>query len=302
MMWGGARAWFSLRLQVMALLGMLCCFVPAQGQLLEDLRSTYQSSQARLEAELRAFDVFEGTWQAALDSVDAAKARNDDGARDAAYLVAQSLAVIRGRRFELQSQITGTLAQDRDTLRSALLRDISEMETAYATASSQTQQDIDTLIASLEQEIRALDIAEASPRVARVGLITIHPIDRPEDIFLKAELVEARADRQDQSIQDIDDQLSALKRRLARQRTRRDVRIQRDRFDDVRVPVGGTAQSGTDGANSAVAAADSLGIRPPQSLEEEIREIESYRAYLVSYRDELRGLARSFRARAGGGP
>jgi hypothetical protein len=282
------------------LLFLFCTALPVRGQLLEDLRSNYQSSRARLEAELKAFDVFEGTWQAVLDSVDAAKVRGDDSARDAAYLVAQTLAVTRGQRLGLQEEIRDILNISRDNLRAALEREISEMEAVYDTASVSTQENIDTLIESMEREIRALDRERELPQLTPVGRIQIDAIDRPEEIYFKAELLDRRADQYEQRLQDLDSQLTMLKRRLSRQRGRRDVRQQRDRFDDVRVPVGSTAQSGTDGANRGVSAADSLGIRQPQTLEEEIQVLESLRSDWISYRDQLRGQARSFRLRAGG--
>jgi hypothetical protein len=296
----GRSAARVVRGAVLAIFFSLGSSLSAQGQLLEDLRSNYRSARANLEAESRAFDVFEGTWQAALDSVDSAKMRGDDDARDAAYVTAQVLAVTRGQRLDRQEQLREILSVSRDNLKAALIREISEMEAVYDTASIPVQENIDTLIDGIEQEIRGLDREQQLPQLTQVGRITIDVIDRPEDIFFKAELLDRRANRADQTIQDLESQLVTLIRRLSRKRSRRDVRLQRDRFDDVRVPVGATAESGTDGANSAVSVADSLGIRHPQTLEEEIQVLESLRSDLISYRDDLRGLARSFRALAGG--
>ena len=133
-----------------------------------------------------------------------------------------------------------------------------------------------------------------------MGGITIDAIDRPDEIRFKADLLDRRANQYEQRLQDLASDLATLNQRLNRQRRRQDVRLQRDRFDDVRVPVGSTAQSGTDGANSGVAAADSLGVRQPQTLEEEIEVLELLRAEWTSVRDALRGQARRFRVLAGG--
>jgi len=294
----GMLTW--LRGGLVSLVLLSCFATPSQSQLLEDLRSNHRSASARLEGELRAFEVLDRNWQVAYDSVEAAKSRNDDAARDGAYVIAYARGVTRDQSFQRQEQMRADLKVARDNLRAALITEIAGMESAYETATAAIQENIDAVIAGMEQEIRALDQESERPRVTPLGQISIVAIDRPDDILAKADLIENRANQADQSILDIDIQLDDLNRRLRRQRTRRDVRSARERFDDVRVPVGATAQSGTDGANNSLSAADSLGIRAPQTLEEEIQLLESIRASLVVLRDELRGRARAWRTLAEG--
>jgi len=273
--------------------------VQAQASL-EDLRAAYRAARDNLDARLSARSVVENQWQAVLDSIDAATEREDEEARDQAYLIAQLRSEERDEQIRLEEESRERLRIARANLRSALLREINELSSAYDTASVTRAEQLDALLEGYEQEIIELDREQEIPRVARVARITIEPIDRPVDICTKATLLSLRADKIGETVENTRIRIQELERRLRIQRTREDNRNLRERFDDVRVPVGGSAQSGTEGGNTSITAADSLGIRQPQTLEEEIEVFRTVLDQTEAYRAEVRGLVRNFITIAGG--
>jgi len=295
---GWARAGL---LWVVTALGAFAAFpTGVRAQLLDELRAAYRAARDDVEARVSARSVVENEWQAVLDSIDAANERGDDGARDEAYLIAQTRAISRDEQIRLEEEARERLDVARANLRAALLREISELETAYDTASAVRAEELDAIIEGYEREIRQLELERELPRVATVARITIESIDRPEDICVKASVLALRADQLEETLAELSTRINELERRLRQQQRRADARTLRERFDDVRVPVGGSAQSGTGGGSSSIAATDSLGIRQPQTLEEEIQLLETVRAETEGYRNELRGLVRNWIVRAGG--
>jgi len=281
----------------------LCAAVPAAVQAqasLDDLRAAYRAARDDLDARLSARSVIENEWQSVLDSIDAANERGDEEARYQAYLIAQARAIARDEQIRLEEESRERLRIARANLKQALLREAGELSAAYDTASVARAERLDALIEGMEREVVNLDRQQEIPRVATIARITIEPIDRPENICVKATLLSLRADQLGQTLEDTEVRIQELERRLRIQRTREDNRNLRERFDDVRVPVGQSAQSGTEGGNTSITAADSLGIRQPQSLEEEIAVFRTVLAQTESYQAELRGLVRNFTSIAGG--
>ena len=294
---GRGGRWWALA----SLILVLVVPAPVQAQAsLEDLRAAYRAARDNLDARLSARSVVENQWQAVLDSIDAATDRDDEAARDRAYLIAQVRSEERDEQIRLEEEAREQLRIARANLRSALLRQINELSSAYDTASVSRAEQLDALMEGYEQELLQLGREQEIPRVARVARITIEPIDRPVDICAKATLLSLRADQIGEIVQNTEFRIDELERRLRIQRTREDNRNLRERFDDVRVPVGGSAQSGTEGGNTSITAADSLGIRQPQTLEEEIQVFRTVLSQTESYQAELRGLVRNFISIAGG--
>ncbi len=305
-LWGPARhrklgVFRRLRCAVIGTLPLLAVLAPrAHGQDLNQLRREIEVARSGLELAISELNVYEGRWEEAYDSIQSAKRRGDDAALERAYATAHALSDDRSLAKQSEDSAATALTEAKRRLEGGLNRDIRRLELAMDTASVERQEELDLLIEALERELTDLQRDDQfQVQTAAIALITIDPIDLPEDIIAKAELLERRAQQAQETIDDLDGRLEELNDRLRRERRRRDSRRSIERFDDVRIPVGNPAQSASENSGDpGVAAGDSTAIQRPMSLEEEIRTLGELRRQFVQDRDEFLGRARSFRARA----
>jgi hypothetical protein len=285
-------------------LGAAACLLllapSARGQDLNQLRREFELARSGIELAVRELNVYEGRWEEAYDSIQTAKRRQDDGALEMAYARAHGLSDDRSLAKQAEDSAASALDEARRRLEDGINREIRVLELAMDTATVSHQEEIDLLIEGLERELVDLQRGEEFRiQTAAIALITIDPIDLPEDIIAKAELLERRARQAQETIDDLDERLVELNDRLRRERRRRDSRRSIERFDDNRIPVGDPAQAASEhSGDPGVASGDSTVVQRPVTIEEQIRALETLRFQFVRDRDEFLGRARSFRARA----
>ncbi len=277
--------------------GSLAAQTPAN---LTQLRLDYQAAEHEAEAAELAFEARDGRWAEVMDSITASRARGDDEVRARWFAQAEALAGARSaarERFEERARI----AQDTGALLAALLdQEIERLVAAADTASPLGFRNINAIVGDLEIEWDRL-VRESTSTVQAVALssISIDPIDGPDDILAKAELLEYRGQQADENIRDLDDQLGTLRERERFNRSRRDNLSELGRFDDNRLPVGPAGRGPDPDPVVSVAPSDSTVVEWPRTLEDQIQGLERLRQDLVSFRDQLRARAVSFRSVAG---
>ena len=285
----------------------LCTAFSAAGSLegqsapnLIQVRLDYQSTVSEAEAAGFAFEARDGQWTEIMDSIAAARIRGDDEGRTQWFARAEALAGARSTARERFEERTRAAQSAGGRLAAVLDREIERLVAAADTASPLAFRDINAVVGDLELERDQL-VRESTVTVQAVALaaITIDPIDGPEDILAKAELLEHRARQANDNISDIDEQLVTLRERERFNRSRRDNLSELGRFDDNRLPVGPPGRGpGTDPL-VGVAPGDSTTVQRPRPLEDQIRGLENLRAGLMRDRDQLRIRASRFREVAG---
>ena len=285
----------------------LCAAITAPGTLsgqtppnLSQVRLDYQSAVSEAEAARFAFEARDGQWTEVMDSIAAARAREDEAGRTQWFARAEALAGARSTAAERYEERTRTAQGAGGRLAAVLDQEIERLVAAADTASPLTFRNLNAFVGDLELERDQL-VIESTVTVQAVALssITIDPIDGLEDILAKAELLEHRARQTDDNIADIDEQLSTLRERERFNRSRRDNLSELGRFDDNRLPVGSPGRGPETDPVVGVAPGDSTTVQRLRTPEDQIRELQSLRADLVSFRDQLRARAVSFRDVAG---
>ncbi len=282
-----------------------CAMLPAglSGQTppnLSQIRLDYQSAVSEAEAARFALEARDGQWTEVMDSIAAARTGGDEAGRTRWFVRAEALADARStaaERYEERVQA----AQDAGGLLAAVLdQEIERLVVAADTASAVTYRGINAIVGDLEVERDQL-VREGTMVVQAVALssITIDPIDGPDDILAKAELLEHRARQANDNIADIDEQLRTLGERERFNRSRRDNLSELGRFDDNRLPVGPAGRSPDPAPVVGVTTGDSTATQRPRTLEDQIRGLERLRGDLVGFRDQLTARATSFRNVAG---
>ena len=287
--------------------GVLCAALTLPGGLfgqtppsLSQVRLDYQSSVSEAEAARFAFEARDGQWAEVMDSIAAARARGDEARRTQWFARAEALAGARSTAAERYEERTRA-AQGAGALLAAVLdREIERFVVASDTASALTFRDLNAIVGDLEVERDQL-VRESTITVQAVALssITIDPIDGPEDILAKAELLEHRARQANDNITDIDVQLGTLRERERFNRSRRDNLSELGRFDDNRLPVGPAGRGPGPDPVVGVSQGDSTSIQRSRTLEDQIRGLENLRTNLANFRDQLTARAVSFRNVAG---
>ena len=267
---------------------------------LTQARLAYQAAELEAEAARLAFEARDHQWTEVMDSITASRDRGDDEMRATWFAQAETLAGARSaarERLEEQSR----LVRDRGGRFATLLdQEIERLVQAADTASALSFRNINAIVGDLEVERDQL-VRESTANVQDVALasISIDPIDGPDDILAKAELLEYRAQQADENILDIDNQLGTLRQRERFDRSRRDNLSELGRFDDNRLPVGPAGRGPDPDPVVSVAPADSVAVDWPRTLEDQIEGLERLRRDLVSFRDQLRARATSWRSVAG---
>lgn len=267
---------------------------------IQQVRLDHRAALSAAEAAGFAFEAQDRRWTEALDSIASAGARGDEDARDRARARAEALQAERRAAIDRYEQTTRKAQEEAAVLATVLDREINRLVAAADTASAGTFENISAIVLDLEFERDQLE-RESTTTVQAVALaqITIDPPDGPEDIIAKAQLLESRADKADDIIAGVDDELVALRNRARLQRARRDNQSARERFDDTRLPTGTSRRNSGTEAREGVAASDSTAVQGRRTVEDRIRGLESLRAELLSWRDQLRARAVSFRTVAG---
>ena len=235
-----------------------------------------------------------------MDSIAAARIRGDEEGRTQWFARAEALADARSTAAERYEGLVGAAQTAGGRYATALDQEIGRLVVAADTASALTFRDINAIVGDLGVERDQL-VRESTVTVQAVALssITIDPIDGPDDILAKAELLEHRARQANVNILDIDEQLGTLRERERFNRSRRDNLSELGRFDDNRLPVGPAGRGPEPDPVIGVTPGDSTAIGRPRTVEDQIRGLEGLRRDLVGFRDQLMARAGSFRNVAG---
>lgn len=263
-------------------------------------RLAYQATVSEAEAARLSLEARDGQWTEVMDSLAAIRARGDDARLTQWFARAETLAGARSTAAERFEERTGAAQAAGGLLAAVLDQEIERLVAASDTASAGSFRDINAIVGDLEIERDQL-VRESTVTVQVVALssITIDPIDGPDDIIAKAELLEHRARQANENILDIDDQLGTLRERERFNRSRRDNLSELGRFDDNRLPVGPAGRGPDPVPVVGVAPGDSSAARRPRPIEDQIRGLERLRSDLESFRDQLSARAVSFRNVAG---
>ena len=116
--------------------------------------------------------------------------------------------------------------------------------------------------------------------------------DTPVQLRNKAQRFEEQARRDNNLLEDVVNEIDALKRRQERDRSTADFEARLDRFDINEVPVG----AGVD--DPTVAVTDSTGMDLPLTPEQRLEQLETFRDEVIVRRDQLLERAQEFREEA----
>jgi hypothetical protein len=262
--------------------------------ILQELR--YQAARDAYDASLTARLVVESEWEAALDSVQAARQGSDQAAYDRAserhMLLAQDLTRM-DRRVQQASDSLEAARSDYLQAMDARLGVLLELQdSAGSRLESQRYQ---ALIEDLENEYRALEASSeilVPELLVSQGVLAYNPRDTPSRLRNKIEVATRRIEVVQIAIDEADDRIEGLERRQRLQRQQENFLSPLGRFDDTRIPVGPPGQSRSQGQG---AVSDSTGVRTaPQSLDDQLEawqalrsQLETRLAVLMRMRDEL---------------
>jgi hypothetical protein len=264
-------------------------------QLLGQRRLELRAALATFEAARRAYNVEERQFSTALNNLYLAQRQGDSGEVERARAEAHERSVPLGDREVRLNEARDSLVRVRqaliDVIEVRLEQLVDQMDRA---TNSARRNELDALWRDLFNELQQLEAEAGDPvRLAPVVLpaVASDPRDTPEDKMAKALLLERLAGVADTLIQQTEQEIETLNRRLRDQRRLGDFMAGTDRFDDTRVPVVTGAPGGTrlPSADSTVAG------QRPITLEERIEALGESLEQLRSYRDQLLIRARVFR-------
>lgn len=276
----------------------------------------YQAAQDAYEAALTARLVVESDWEAALDSVQAARRASDQGAYDRASERHMLLARDLQRMDRRVQQASDSLAFARSDYLHAMDARLSVLLERQDSAVTRAEVErYDALIADLGNQYRELeassDILTPRPLLPQ-GVLTYNPRDTPSRLRNKIEIATRRIDDVQARIEEADDRIEGIEQRIRLRRQQENFRSTLGRFDDTSVPVGPPGQSRSQGQQ---AVSDSTGVRTgPETLEDQLdgwralrtqletmlEGLQRVRNELSSHLGESDGLALAERARAAG--
>lgn len=290
--------------RALGLAGLVCLAAgagaAAGAQTVEDVllqrRLQYRAAKAEVESARSAAAVYEADFAAALEAADRARRAGDADARERALALAQD----RSGPVRSQAQRVEEAVEVLDAAREALISIITvrmeQLVDRLNSASSAAERTrLDRIFQDLSNELQALeDEAGDDLRLDPVALpeVRFDPRDGPEELEIKAQLLERRAAIADSAIAEVDRDIGRLEDRLRIQRQRRDFLAGTDRFDDTRLPV---VTGGNPGERTPAPADSTAAPARPLTLEERIAQARLYRQQLEGYRDQLLVRARTFR-------
>ena len=263
---------------------------------LVDQELRYRAAQTAYEAALAARLVVEADWEAALDSVQAARQSADQEAYDRAserhMLLARDLTRL-DRRVQQASDSLNAVRLDYLEAMDDRLGVLLELQDTASTLAEAERYGV--LIDDLGNQYRELeassDILTPQPLVPR-GVLTYNPRDTPSRLRNKIEVADRQIELVQARIQEADDRIQGIEQRIRLQRQQENFRSTLGRFDDTRVPVGPPGESRSQGEQ---AVSDSTGVRTaPQTLADQLEgwqelrsQLETMLERLIEVRDEL---------------
>lgn len=256
----------------------------------------YRAAQDEYEAALSARLVVESDWEAALDSVQAARLASDQEALNRAserhMLVARDLTRMDRRVQQASDSLAAVRAAYLEAMDARLGVLLERQDAAVTRAEAERYQ---ALIEDLGNQYRELeassDILTPRPLVPQ-GVLAYNPRDTPSRLRNKIEVATRRIELVQARIAEADDRIEGLEQRIRLQRQQENFRTTLGRFDDTRVPVGPPGQSRSQGDR---AVSDSTGVRTaPETLEDQLEGWRTLRSQLetllerwLEVRDEL---------------
>jgi FtsZ-binding cell division protein ZapB len=256
----------------------------------------YRAAQIAYDAALAARLVVEADWEAALDSVQAARQATDQEAYDRAserhMLLARDLTRM-DRRVQQASDSLGAVRSDYLQAMDVRLGVLLELQDSAATRIEAER--YEALIEDLGNQYRELeassDILTPRPLVPQ-GVLAYNPRDTPSRLRNKIEVATRRIELVQAGIDEADDRIESIQQRIRLQRQQENFRSTLGRFDDTSVPVGPPGQSRSQGEQ---AVSDSTGVRTaPETLEDQLEgwqtlrsQLESLLTQFMEVRDEL---------------
>jgi len=272
---------------------------PISGQLTDevgDRRQDYLFAQQAYQTAVAAWLIVEADWRRASNELAQAQTSGNLVMRDSleyrVLLQSRALQQADLRVAALQEQVDSA----RVALMEALDRRRGQLLDDFDRAQNLVQRDsIGVLIQDLRNQFSELENPDPDAGLlARQVLpaINFDPRDRPADLLNKAELAERQAQRFEDLITEIDEDIARRRDFLRTLRLAGDARAGRDRFGDPQVPVTNT---GGQRSGSGLAQ-DTTGIvlddLPP---EEAIALLETQKLQLEKFRTEMLRRAQLFR-------
>ncbi|RMH19680.1 MAG: hypothetical protein D6701_04690 [Gemmatimonadetes bacterium] len=268
---------------------------------LDRLRLEYQAAVSALRAAQDALALTDRDWQAWIDSVDVARSAGDDGRYARAQARVQEISPSRASAIDRVERLADAVREARDRLRAGLASRLARLYVEADSASPARFRELQAQVRDLENQVAELDREDdLTQRSVTLAHIAIDPIDGPEDILAKAEILDRRARQLEIELEDVDRRLTDLEGRARFRRIHRDALANTDRFGDGAVPIGSQTRRTRDADGEAgIVPGDSARAGQPLTLEEQIARLRAYRAQLEQAHDELLGRAREFRRVAG---
>lgn len=221
-----------------------------------------------------AYEAAQRAWLAQVPEMERMDRRVDDAKARLAKAREAFLVALDARRDVLEARLLAAAPTERNELRALIL----DLENQYGEVEA------------------APDAFVATPVFTPVEL---SPRDGPFEIRMKADLLEHKAGDLQTQIDELDQDIERLEKRLRLDRRFRDFQAGVGRFDADRVPVGPVTR-GRSGQDD-VTTADSGVALEDLPLPERIEQMKAIRAQIERYRNDWLAKARSFRERVGRG-
>ncbi len=268
---------------------------PARAELARQVLR-FRSAQSSYDAALAARLVVESDWEAALDSVQAARLSSDQEAYSRAserhMMLARDL-IAMDRRVQQASDSLSSARSDYLEAMDARLGELLELQDSASTRAQadQYQALIDDL-ANQFAELEASSDVLVPQLLVPQGVLAYNPRDTPSRLRNKIEVATRRIEFVQASIGEANERIEGLERRQRLQRQQENFSSSLGRFDATSIPVGTPGEARSQGQN---AVSDSTGVRTaPQSLEEQLEgwrdlldQLETRLEVLMRMRDEL---------------
>lgn len=268
------------------------------GAVYETALATYQEVLDLRNQVLREHEILMDRLQDARDSGDS------DRLQEAMYRVWERGVELSGLDRQLQAaaahleQVGQAYLRALDEREEALLDQLAE---AVAPA---TRSRLEGEIADLRTRYREVERrvgSELVPTIRPLPELTIQPRDGPQQLEVKARILEDRAEEYEAVLTALEDQIAQRERRIQQERGREDLLAGISRFDDDLLTGGGLAGSLPEEGEPLEGGPERL-ILADLPLPQQVAELRELRDRVDGLREEAVTRARVFRQRAEGGP
>lgn len=267
------------------------------------LEEEYEAARALYEQVIAERSTAQTSYNRLLDVVRAARRSDDEGQLSGAmatfYTQARALEAHDRRLEELDRRL---VTVGRELTRALDEREEELLARLEATADSDERQELLESLAEVRQRVRQVEAEVESLQempVLPVPDVQPDPRDGPTELRAKQNLLVSRVREFDAVLEEIDDRLDALDRRLRRDRTIQDQEAGLARFDDLRivprVPTAG--QPRTEGMSSDLQDEGLAGL----PIEEQMALLVLFREQAEMLREETQAQAEEFGRRIPGG-